>query len=338
MAEKPYKARVKEIQKGRRKDPRIIPLSWMAFANFTFTRYFVKAISWLDGGYGPSPLSPKSQEYLIDYRDFFGWDDYDREKKDIMPVIPFALGNEMALLGAFKRYLKTRHLKMVAPRGEPDFWEEMEEYAASLGVDIVGYTPADSDYIFQGMRVLYPNLVVLGMEMRWPQMSQAPAVPASVETIRVYSDLGKATNRVADFIMERGYPAQPLPPYSMYFLWPAVARSAGLAERGLHGLMITPRFGPMQRFSVVATTACPLPRREPVDMGWLPDFCASCRRCIEACPAGAVLEEPLPKQGDIVTHIDNEKCYPYFARYRGCSVCIKVCAQKLRAEGLISSL
>ena len=123
---------------------------------------------------------------------------------------------------------------------------------------------------------------------------------------------------------------------AVYLLWTATAWAAGLAEKGLHGLMITPQFGPMQRWSVVATDASPLPDREPVDMGWLPEFCNSCHRCIEACPAGAVLEEPIPRQGDIVTHIDNERCYPYFARYRGCSICLRVCADKLREEGRIT--
>lgn len=336
MVSKPHKTRVKEMQKGRKKNPIITALSYMAYLNFNFMRYYVKAISRLNGGYGPSPLSPESQEYFIDYRDFFGWDSTRKELKDIMPVLPHLMGNERALAGSFQRYMRTRRLKMTTEEGEPDFWEEMEEYAGSLGVDMVGYTPADSDYIFQGMRILYPNLVVLGMEMRWPEMSQAPAVPASAETIRVYADLGKATNKVADFIMERGYHAQPLPPYSVYLLWTATARAAGLAEKGLHGLMITPRFGPMQRWSVVASNAGPLPRREPVDLDWLPEFCDSCRKCIEACPAGAVLEEPIPRQGDIVTHIDNEMCYPYFARYRGCSICLRVCADKLREEGRIT--
>ena len=335
MVSKSHKAAVREMQKGRRKNPIVAALSYMAYLNFNFMRYYVKAMSRLNGGYGPSSLSPESQEYFIDYRDFFGWDSTGKELREIGPVLPHLIGNERALAGAFLRYRKSRHLKMATAEEEPDFWEEMEEYAGSLDVDMVGYTPADSDYIFQGMRILYPNLVVLGMEMRWPEMSQAPAVPASVETIRVYADLGRATNKVADFIMERGYHAQPLPPYSVYLLWTATAWAAGLAEKGLHGLMITPQFGPMQRWSVVATDAGPLPDREPVDMGWLPEFCNSCRRCIEACPAGAVLEEPIPRQGNIITHIDNERCYPYFARYRGCSICLRVCADKLREEGRI---
>jgi ferredoxin len=336
MAVKPHKAAVKQMQQGRRKNPIIAALSFMAYLNFNLMRYLVKTVSRLNGGYGPSPLSPESQEYFIDYRDFFGWESTGKELREIGPVLPQVIGNERALGGAALRYMRTRRLKMTTGATQPGFWEEMEAYARSLDVDMVGYTPTDSDYIFQGMRILYPNLVVLGMEMRWPEMSQAPAVPASVETIRVYADLGSATNKVADFIMQRGYHAQPLPPYSVYLLWTATARAAGLAERGLHGLMITPQFGPMQRWSVVATDAGPLPQREAVDMGWLPEFCDSCRRCIEACPAGAVLEESIPRQGDIVTCIDNEKCYPYFAHYRGCSICLRVCAAKLREEGRIT--
>jgi hypothetical protein len=66
----------------------VAALSCTAYLNFYFIRYYVKAISRLNGGYGPSSLSPESQEYFIDYRDFFGWDSTKKELKDIMPVLP----------------------------------------------------------------------------------------------------------------------------------------------------------------------------------------------------------------------------------------------------------
>lgn len=102
------------------------------------------------------------------------------------------------------------------------------------------------------------------------------------------------------------------------------------------GTVENPRYGPLQRWSAVAIDAGPLPERRPVEMDWLPDFCASCRLCVRACPGKAILDEPIPGRGDIVTHIDNRNCEPYFGRYRGCNVCIKVCATALRKEGLLS--
>jgi epoxyqueuosine reductase len=47
-------------------------------------------------------------------------------------------------------------------------------------------------------------------------------------------------------------------------------------------------------------------------------------------PGQAFFDPPIKRDGGvIVTHIDNRKCYPYFARFKSCSVCLKVCAEVL---------
>ncbi|MCE7747232.1 MAG: 4Fe-4S dicluster domain-containing protein, partial [Candidatus Heimdallarchaeota archaeon] len=55
------------------------------------------------------------------------------------------------------------------------------------------------------------------------------------------------------------------------------------------------------------------------------DYCEQCRRCIKNCPPGAIYETPIVHDTGRVTHIDNEKCFPYFGNNYGCTVCIKVC-------------
>ena len=34
---------------------------------------------------------------------------------------------------------------------------------------------------------------------------------------------------------------------------------------------------------------------------------------------------PSTMKTGLVTVLDNAKCFPYFAKFHGCSVCIKVC-------------
>ena len=58
---------------------------------------------------------------------------------------------------------------------------------------------------------------------------------------------------------------------------------------------------------------------------WLLEFCDSCRRCIRDCPPGAFYDEPVHHDNGLVTVLDNDRCFPYFLTYHGCSVCIKVC-------------
>ena len=64
----------------------------------------------------------------------------------------------------------------------------------------------------------------------------------------------------------------------------AVARAAGLGWIGKSTLLITPRFGPRVCLITVLTNM-PLAPDAPCE-----ERCAGCRKCIEACPAGALTE------------------------------------------------
>jgi epoxyqueuosine reductase QueG len=55
-------------------------------------------------------------------------------------------------------------------------------------------------------------------------------------------------------------------------------------------------------------------------MNWRKD-----QLCIDACPGDAFYDQPIPNDNGIVTHIDQEKCFSFFAENYGCAVCITVC-------------
>lgn len=59
---------------------------------------------------------------------------------------------------------------------------------------------------------------------------------------------------------------------------------AGLGEFGQNGLVLTPEYGPRQRFASIITDA-PL---EPSQMYDGPRICDDCYRCIDACPMNAI--------------------------------------------------
>lgn len=66
----------------------------------------------------------------------------------------------------------------------------------------------------------------------------------------------------------------------------ALARRAGLGWIGYSGNLITRDFGPHVHLGVIATTALLEP--DPPDTAENASVCASCERCLEACPTGAL--------------------------------------------------
>ena len=42
-------------------------------------------------------------------------------------------------------------------------------------------------------------------------------------------------------------------------------------------------------------------------------------------PGGAFYNKPVEHDDGQVTYVKNEVCFPYFNKYYGCSVCVKVC-------------
>jgi epoxyqueuosine reductase QueG len=210
-----------------------------------------------------------------------------------------------------------------------EFWDEIIEKSKSLGIDLIGFAPIDEKLIFEkdytgGIEYLYENGIVLGMEMDYEAINWAPDPPAGLESLRVYAELGEATNKLADFIRSKGYKAIACHPLGGPILYPAMAVKANLGEIGRQGLLITKKFGPRQRLSLIAVNADPLPQIE-VEKFEITNFCKKCRRCLNLCPVNAILDKPITNENGTITRIDSEKCFEYFYKTTGCSVCIETC-------------
>ena len=101
---------------------------------------------------------------------------------------------------------------------------------------------------------------------------------------------------------------------------------AGLGTIGRSGLFLHRLFGPRVRLGTLFTD-CPFPSAPAPTLP--PDRCGGCRRCLEACPAGAILEGPVSATSP---RIDPASCsthmktaYQKIGRGAVCGVCMAVC-------------
>jgi ferredoxin len=202
---------------------------------------------------------------------------------------------------------------------------QLEDFIRSTGVDTFGYATVPPNLVFEGKSVLHPHSIVLAMEMDRGRMDTAPSPDSAVMVHETYNQLGIAANDIARHLRGLGYSAQAGHPLGGLALYPPLAQAAGLGWQGMHGLLITPEFGPRVRLAAVFTSIEDLPDTATDEHAWIEDFCRECVKCVRRCPPGAINSEPVRHESGRVTWIDSEKCLPYFVRHDGCSLCIAVC-------------
>ena len=209
-----------------------------------------------------------------------------------------------------------------------EFWVEFEGIAKEKGIDLIGYTPVLEKYIFKDLPIVGKNAIVLGMEMDWEKIKQAPSIYCGIEAFRVYYELGEKTIELTKYFQDKGYKAEAHHPFGGKLLFTAHAKAAGLGAKGRNGLILTPEFGPRQRWSIITTDAN-IPETKVMDFSDMEDFCDTCGVCIENCLGQATYEEPIEKVKDsgIITHIDRSKCMESLLTNNYCSNCLRVCPQ-----------
>ncbi len=169
----------------------------------------------------------------------------------------------------------------------------LEAFMRSVGVDAFGYTRVPPDLIFEGKAILHPDAIVLVMEMDKERMDAAPSPDTAVMVHETYDALGIAANRIARYLRGQGYSAQAGHPLGGLTLYPPLAQAAGLGRLGMHGLLITPRFGPRVRLAAVFTSIGDLPDTATHEYDWIDDFCRECGSCVRRCPPAAIRSDPV---------------------------------------------
>ena len=208
-----------------------------------------------------------------------------------------------------------------------DVKETLKDLAMDKGAALIGIAPVERltgapEGCRPGDRLEGATCVVsLGVQVprtvceTWGVVSHTP--------YRVYGHqflnrlLHEIAYRVTVFLESEGYAALPFPP-TISGLGGAeishrhIAVAGGLGEFGWAGYIMTPRFGPRQRFVSVITTA-PLEADPMYDGPTLCDPEACHYKCVEECPMGA-LDKTASKTcriGDrsyTYTSIDRPRC------------------------------
>jgi ferredoxin len=252
------------------------------------------------------------------------WTHHRREAlTEILPAAP-ALAYMDTLQGRVDASMVSKH---AGCRPDPVVLKkEIRECAASLGFSLCGVTLLDRRFVVEGSDAgfPYPRAVVLGMEMRKEWLLQAPNYRLRrYPDYDVYRRAGNADPRLANHIRRQGVSCFARVPFNGAAVYPVHAITAGLGELGAFGGVITPEFGPRQRWCMI-TVDSELPLDLPRDFG-LAGFCENCLLCVSKCPAKAIPREPLWWRGVYKRKINDLKCWAFFTAWHTCAVCINAC-------------
>jgi ferredoxin len=201
---------------------------------------------------------------------------------------------------------------------------EVHAEAQALGLSQVGFAPYDERYVFGGYDGQFDTgtVIVCVLEQDWKSTQRIPSAHAERATMRTYSELSERTAKLAEFLHEKGFRAQPQNPGGA-LVTIHYAVEAGLGQLGLNGQLLTPQAGSRCRLTAILTNA-QLVMNGPVDYG-IPAICDQCRVCIRRCPPGAIPKERTVHRGVTKTKIKPERCLPVMIRADGCGICMKVC-------------
>jgi epoxyqueuosine reductase len=251
-----------------------------------------------------------------------------------------------------------------APQSEPvqsDGWLNSEEAtrdvkiaARFLGADLVGICRLDPRHVYthelDGKSIFFEDVeqpyeeerkrviptqcryaVTYAVRMSGETVKRAPTALTTAASNMVYSQLAHLGASLAEFIRAMGYVA--IPTINDTVNSTPFAVEAGLGELGRHNRLITPEFGPMVRLGTMITNLKLIPDN-PVDAG-IVEFCRSCAKCAEACPAGALSFAPSPtfipagpwnNPGHEAWFEDAVKCFSYLREITtSCMICFSVC-------------
>jgi len=215
--------------------------------------------------------------------------------------------------------------------------KEIREYAAGLGY-ICGFTKIDRRFIAEAKDEKFPyeTAIVLGMEMDRDLFDEIPYPGVKLYDFEVYVESGKRVFDVADFIRSKGYRCYARIPFDGWVKYPPHAVNAGLGELGANGVVITKEYGPRLRWCMISVDA-DIEIDRPVDLN-MAAYCDACRICVMSCPGKAISEERVWWRGVLKRKINDTKCWPYFVKYEGCAICLKVCpVQKFGYEACMDA-
>jgi epoxyqueuosine reductase len=223
--------------------------------------------------------------------------------------------------------------------------EGLREVASRAGIDLFGVTSAEpfelrEEWGVDQPRELLPSarsVVVAGFCTRYeprlvPSEPGTPRGRFPVYGSRVFEQMERhCWDVVGGYLRERGYAAVEAPDMPIK---PAVVR-AGLGRYGKHAVVVTRELGSMVMFACMVTDA-PLAEAAE-DAPVYEETCPKgCRRCIDACPTGALSGDYRLDRSRCITNwlwgadIPAELRPQQQNRLFGCGECLFACPRNAR--------
>lgn len=161
------------------------------------------------------------------------------------------------------------------------------------------------------------------------------------EYLAINDKLDGITQRIKDYIEKNGQIAYAIASskrtdlvnISGEFPHKIAAVRAGLGWIGKSALLLTKQYGPRIRLSTVLTDM-PL----SVDVKSIQNRCGSCTRCVDFCPAGAIVGNLWNENLAREALIDVKKCdlwkISHYSQFNGqvCGICVAVCPHGKKKE------
>lgn len=190
-------------------------------------------------------------------------------------------------------------------------------------------------------------VIVYSVRMSIENMKYAPSIISDQESSSSYARGRYIQRRTQAFLKGLGYQGIGQVPLDGLGLTVPFSILAGLGEMSRLNRVITPEFGPMIR-PFILLTDLPLATDKPIDAGIM-EFCKTCKKCSESCPAGALspeieptwhVEGPWNNSGHRAYFEDSVKCISYMYNEAGCfcSICFAVCPFSKKDMAWIHSL
>ena len=216
----------------------------------------------------------------------------------------------------------------------------LKGYAKNLGADLVGITKINPLWIYsmrgeifndnweewgEEINVNHAYAIVFATQMDADIVGCAPHTPTCIESMVNYAKGAYISTQVAAYIANLGFYATANHFRHYDGLMVPIAIDAGLGEMGRNGYLITRRYGPRVRLSLV-TTDLPLVQDKPVDLG-IEDFCNICKKCAVCCPSTSIPQDNQVIENNILRwKIDAQSCFEYWGKIgTDCNICMNVC-------------
>ncbi len=202
----------------------------------------------------------------------------------------------------------------------PNFIEEFERYAYSLGIKSIGYTLMAPELMIKDKFIQYTNAIVLTREMDEKIIETSPGAGAKRLNDLFYKKFGEITYKISDYLRQNGFATEVAHPFEGVVNYSLLAQHANLGYIGKSNLLITPELGPRLKISAIFVSITNLPVKEDNEYSWIPDYCDKCSKCIRSCPENAFIERTC--SGGKETEFIQRLC---IGCSQGCTYCIKGC-------------